>query len=98
LANRLLEEGKAAAGTLDAVNKLFGELGGDVLGVVKDEYEQAGAADDSRIDAVVKILIEQRAEARKNKYFEKADELRTQLDDAGIVLEDKIDGTEWRWK
>jgi len=98
LANRLLEEGKAAAGTLDAVNKLFGELGGDVLGVVKDEYEQAGAADDSRIDAVVKILIEQRAEARKNKYFEKADELRMQLDEAGIVLEDKIDGTEWRWK
>ncbi|MBL7154113.1 MAG: cysteine--tRNA ligase [Phycisphaerae bacterium] len=98
LANKLLEEGTATAGTLDAVDHLFAELGGDVLGVVKDEYDETGAGDEVRIDGVVRILIEQRAEARKNKYFAKADELREKLDEAGVVLEDSPDGTHWRWK
>jgi cysteinyl-tRNA synthetase len=98
LANKLLEEGSATVGTLDAVDRLFRDLGGDVLGVVKDEYEEISAGDEARIDSVVRILIGQRAEARKNKYFAKADELREKLEEAGVVLEDKPDGTEWRWK
>ncbi|MHC4745004.1 MAG: DALR domain-containing protein, partial [Planctomycetota bacterium] len=98
LANTVLEEGSATTGTLDAIDHLFRDLGGDVLGVVKEEYEDTSEVDETRIDSVVQILIEQRAEARKNKYFEKADELRDRLDEAGIVLEDKPDGTEWRWK
>ncbi len=98
LANKLLEEGSATVGTLDAVDRLFRDLGGDVLGVVKDEYEETSAGDEARIDSVVRILIGQRAEARKNKYFAKADELREKLEEAGVVLEDKPDGTEWRWK
>jgi len=98
LANKLLEEDNATVGTLDAVDHLFRELGGEVLGVVKDEYEETGAGDEARMDGVVGILIEQRAEARKNKYFAKADELRDKLDEAGVVLEDKPDGTQWRWK
>ncbi len=98
LANKLLEEGNPTAGTLSAVNELFGELGADVLGVVKDEYGQAGPAHEERVDEVVKIVIAQRNEARKNKNFARADELRAKLDDAGVVLEDKPDGTQWRWK
>jgi cysteinyl-tRNA synthetase len=98
LANKLLEEGGATAGTLGAVDHLFRELGGDVLGVVKDEYDETGAGDEARIDRVIQILIGQRAEARRNKYFAKADELRDKLEEAGVVLEDKPDGTGWRWK
>jgi len=98
LANKLLEEDIVTAGTLDAVDHLFRELGGDVLGVVKDEYDETGAGDEARIDRVVGILIEQRAEARKNKYFAKADELRDKLDEAGVALEDTPEGTLWRWK
>ncbi|MCK4294618.1 MAG: cysteine--tRNA ligase, partial [Planctomycetes bacterium] len=98
LANKLLEEGNPTADTLSAVNELFGELGADVLGVVKDEYGQAGPAHEERIDEVVKIVIAQRSQARKNKNFARADELRAKLDDAGVVLEDKPDGTQWRWK
>lgn len=98
LANKLLEDDNPTAGTLSAVNDLFGELGGDVLGVVKDEYPQAGPAHEERVDEVVKIVIAQRNEARKNKNFARADELRAKLDEAGVVLEDKPDGTQWRWK
>jgi len=98
LAGRLCSEGNATIGTLHAVDDLFTKLGGDVLGVVKDEYPEASGGDEVRIDGVIKIVIEQRAEARRNKYFEKADEIRDKLERAGVVLEDTPDGTEWRWK
>jgi cysteinyl-tRNA synthetase len=98
LANKLLEDGKATSGTLSAVDEFFRELGGDVLGVVKDEYDQASPAREERIDEVIKIVIAQRSQARKHKNFARADELRAKLDDAGVILEDKPDGTQWRWK
>jgi cysteinyl-tRNA synthetase len=98
LANKLLEDGKATAGTLNAVDDLFSQLGGDVLGIVKDEHPQVGVIDDTRLDELVQILIEQRNEARQRKDYAKADELRERLEKIGIVLEDKPDGTQWRWK
>jgi cysteinyl-tRNA synthetase len=73
-------------------------LGGDVLGIVRDEYPQLAAVDDELTDKLVKILIGQRSEARKSKDFARADGLRAKLDEAGIVLEDKPDGTTWRRK
>ena len=96
--NKLLEDGKATAGTLNAVDDLFSQLGGDVLGIVKDEHPQVGVIDDTRLDELVQILIEQRNEARQRKDYAKADELRERLEKIGIVLEDKPDGTQWRWK
>ncbi len=98
LANNLLEEGAATAGTLNAVDVLFGRLGGDCLGIVKDKYPVTGGSDDEIIDKLVNILIEQRNEARKNKNFKLADTTRADLDEIGIVLEDKPDGTQWRRK
>ena len=98
LANKLLEEGNATAGTLNAVDDLFNQLGGDVLGIVQDEHPQVGVIDDTRLDEIVQILIQQRSEARQQKNYAKADELRERLEKIGIVLEDKPDGTQWRWK
>ena len=98
LANVVLQNGKATVGTLRAVNELFDQLGGDVLGIVRDEYPQTDAADDEMVDKLVNVLIEQRAEARKNKDFATADGLRNRLDDIGIALEDTPEGTNWRMK
>jgi cysteinyl-tRNA synthetase len=97
-ANKLLEDNKTTMQTLNAVEVLFGRLGGEVLGIVKDEYIQTGRADDEFVGKLVGIAIEQRNEARKERNFTKADNLRRRLYDIGIVLEDKPDGTEWRWK
>ncbi len=43
-------------------------------------------------------LISQRTEAKQNKDYAKADEIRNQLDDKGIVLLDSKDGTVWNIK
>jgi cysteinyl-tRNA synthetase len=98
LASKVLEGPSATAGTLKVLDELFSKLGGDVLGIVKDEYGAMGDIDDEKVNGLVNIVIAQRSEARKNKDFAKADSLRAELDEIGVVLEDKPDGTDWRWK
>ena len=47
----------------------------------------------------IQTLIDDRNAARKGKNFAEADRIRKELEDAGIVLEDKPGGkTEWRRK
>ena len=41
-------------------------------------------------------LIEKRIEARKNKDYKLADEIRDSLKDKGIILEDTQDGVKWK--
>lgn len=51
-----------------------------------------GSLNDTDIDE----LITQRNDAKANKDFARADEIRTQLKDASIELEDSHNGTTWR--
>jgi len=39
--------------------------------------------------------INERAEAKKEKNFELADQIRTELDEKGIILNDTVNGTTW---
>jgi cysteinyl-tRNA synthetase len=98
LSQKLIDDSKTTAATFNLVDVLFNRLGGECLGIVKDEYSLAGVVDDELIDKLVKVLIEQRNDARKQKDYTRADELRNKLDEIGIVLEDKSDGTTWRTK
>ena len=98
LAQKLLEDSSTTVGTLNLVDVLFDRLGGEVLGIVKDEYPPTGLADDGVMDKLVNVLIQQRNEARNNRDFDKSDELRDKLSEIGIVLEDTLGGTEWRMK
>ncbi len=98
LAHKLLEDSNTTTGTLNAVDDLFDRLGGDCLGIVKDEYPQTGRSDDGMVEKLVNILIEQRSEARRQKDFAAADTIRDRLEKIGVVLEDKPDRTEWRIK
>ena len=97
LANNLFEKPDTTAETLDAVDDSFTKLGGDCLGIVKDEYPQAGQADDM-IEKLVESLIARRSDARNRKDFAAADAIRDKLNQIGIVLEDKPDTTTWRFE
>jgi cysteinyl-tRNA synthetase len=44
---------------------------------------------------IMPLVIELRANARKNKNFAVADNIRDGLGPVGIVLEDRAGGTEW---
>ena len=96
LTRKLLEDSSVTAETLDAVDSLFRKLGGDVLGIVKEEYPQDEAGDENTVSLLIEILIELRNEARKKKDFAASDAIRNKLGQIGIVFEDNPDGTEWR--
>lgn len=72
--------------------------GGWLLGILLDdpvEHFTAGGSDSlSNMD--IDALIEDRNAARANKNFARADEIRDQLANAGIELEDLREGTRWR--
>lgn len=53
-------------------------------------------AEDSLSDVAIDGLIIERADAKTNKDFARADEIREQLKEAGIELEDSRAGTTWR--
>jgi cysteinyl-tRNA synthetase len=48
------------------------------------------------LDADVERLIEERVQARKDRDFTRADAIRDELAQAGILLEDTAQGTRWR--
>src|SRR5271165_3879172 len=56
------------------------------------------ATDDAISDAQVEGLIAERAQAKKNRDFARADQVRQQLLDAGIILEDTKEGARWKRK
>ena len=93
--NTLLNEGgPQTQGTLAAIDALFRELGGEVLGIVPEREE--GTADAGREDGLVRLLIDLRAEARAKKDWATGDTIRDRLKELGVVLEDRSDGTIWK--
>ena len=107
-ANRYLEKlgKKKAKGAQAALLKLTEEVflgNGKILGLFNQDPREFLESLRNRkatslgIDVnVVEKLIEERAKARKEKNFAKADEIRDQLKAQHIILEDTPTGTRWR--
>lgn len=72
---------------LEAFAEVFDELTG-VLGLVYNRRTET-------LDSEIEALIEKRTEARKNKDFKTADEIRDKLKEMGIILEDTPQGVKW---
>ncbi|MFM8634316.1 MAG: cysteine--tRNA ligase [Planctomycetia bacterium] len=95
-----LESAKPAAemASLEAMMLTLRELTG-VLGLfLEPPRAKAGGADEALVGKLMDLVIEIRANARKAKDFATADLVRTKLTEAGIVLEDRPDGTGWARK
>ncbi len=74
--------------TLEYTISLLKELM-NVLGILKEDSNDF-------LDSDIEALIEERNNARKNKDFKRADEIRDMLKDAGIILEDTRGGVKWK--
>ena len=72
--------------------------GGWLLGLLAQSPEAwfKGVDTESLDAAAIDALIESRYEARRQKNFQRADEIRQELLRQGIELEDSRDGTRWR--
>ena len=57
-----------------------------------------GSEQREMLDEEVQALIDERQEARRRRDFARADELRDELANRGIVLEDTKDGVRWKRK
>jgi cysteinyl-tRNA synthetase len=64
-----------------------------VLGLNLEKSQQNGHA----AEAFIMMLIDLRLELRKQRMFALADQIRNNLADLGIILEDSKEGTIWRW-
>ena len=67
----------------------------DLAGVMGIELAQAEEADDNLADALMDLIINIRKDARANKNFQLADQIRDGLTAIGITLEDGKAGTTW---
>ncbi len=61
----------------------------DVLGIILEQEEEL-------LDADIEALIQERTEAKKAKNFARADEIRDELKNRGIILEDTREGVKWK--
>jgi cysteinyl-tRNA synthetase len=87
-----------AQATLDAVMLTLREMT-TVLGLfLEAPAAVSGGADKALVGSLMNLVIELRARARKAKDFATADLIRDALGEAGILLEDRPDGTGWSQK
>jgi cysteinyl-tRNA synthetase len=94
--NTLLNSGaEVGMNTLTAIDEMFSALGGEVLGIVSD-VDAADSSNAEREAGLVQMLIDMRAQARKNRNFAEADRIRDELAKLGVILEDRADGTIWK--
>jgi len=95
-----LEAKKPAAelAALDAMMLVLRELTGTLGLFLKAPQAAGGGADEALVGTLMDLIIEIRANARKSKDFATADLVRTKLTEAGVVLEDRPDGTGWTKK
>ncbi|BBM19862.1 cysteine-tRNA ligase [Enterococcus avium] len=85
--NNYNEQEKVSAAILSAALKIFTET----MTVFGIEFQTAGLLDEE-----IDQLIEERNQARKDKNFARSDEIRDQLKEQGIILEDTPQGVRWR--
>ena len=86
--NTAVAEGNLSKDSAQKAYELLKELC-DVLGIFKEDA-------DTSLEEEIEKLIEERQQARKDKNFARADEIRDYLKDQGIVLEDTPQGVKWK--
>jgi cysteinyl-tRNA synthetase len=87
-ANVYLQEKNTSKSVITDFVTLFDELAG-VLGLTLQKEEEL-------LDDQIEALIQERNQARKDKNFARADEIRDLLKEQNIILEDTAQGVRWK--
>lgn len=106
--NRLMDEN--SGGIPDDVKITIGSIHADickmgkVLGILSEpaeayfERKKSKFIEKKAIDPlIIDALVKERFEARKAKDWKKADEIRKKLSDMDVLIEDRPDGTVWKF-
>src|SRR5439155_27082026 len=88
------KDGRTPQDTVRGARGLSELLG--VLGLTEPRTHMEGPPSDVR-DRVV-ALIHARADARAQRDWKRADEMRAQLAQLEVTVKDTPDGTDWEWK
>ena len=81
------DEKPAVKSKLIFIGSILGILGDKNFNHVSDEFKNK-----------IEELIQKRTEAKQDKNFDKADEIRQELLDLGVEIKDTSDGTNWNLK
>jgi len=103
--NRILDKGSLSTQARGKLEELFADLKkmAGILGILQQPWKVFfDARTDRQLQDItlsseeIDALVAERTAARKNKDWQRADEIRDSLAEKGIVLEDKADGTHWK--
>ena len=67
-----------------------------ILGVFMEPISKTAAGSDSLVNGLLQLLMDLRTDARKNKNFALADQIRQRVGELGVTIEDRPGGTGWR--
>ncbi len=80
--------------SLAAIDRLYRNLGGEVLGIVPEAEQHSASA--AREEGLVRLLVDMRAEARQRRDWATSDVIRDRLKELGVSLMDGPTGTTWK--
>ena len=104
--NRFLDQNKLSGETKKNIQSNHSDILriGNVLGLLMEqpkvyfEKKQTQVLEQKSIDPdVIDKMIKERDEARKAKNWQNADQIRNKLTDMNIILEDRAEGTIWKF-
>ena len=86
----------ANSSVTDESSKEFANALLDKLTLLCDILGLSLAKEEVLLDETIEALITERQQARKDKNFARADEIRNELFEQGIILEDTREGVKWK--
>jgi cysteinyl-tRNA synthetase len=93
--NQLLNSGQTLSqGTIAAIDDIYRELGGEILGIIPDDLADEVSSD--LVEGLMDLILDIREQYREEKAWDQADELRDRLADLGVAVDDRPEGTTWR--
>jgi cysteinyl-tRNA synthetase len=93
--NDLLNSDKELSkGTLAAIDDMYRELGGQILGIIPDDLTKEAGGE--LVDELMEIVLDIRQQYREAKQWKEADALRDRLAELGVAVDDRPEGTIWR--